>query len=102
MCGNDFEITVSQQNYETSKYCSKKCAHKKGYYSSHEKKYPKTAYLRQIVFLKWQREGLSDSYIRALIKDLPAKDIPQELIELKRLNIKRKRKLKEITHGNSQ
>ncbi len=47
---------------------------------------------------KKEREEISDSYIRLSIKancNLRTKDITQELIELKRMNVKIKRKLKE-------
>jgi hypothetical protein len=51
------------------------------------------------------RKKLNNSYLKNLImnkNNLKAKDIPQELIEIKRLHIKLIRKIKEIKHVNNQ
>ena len=82
-------------------YCSTNC------YNRYTEKYPKTLHLRQKVqsrrVVHRYISGLHDVYIRKIcIAQYKVYDPPKELIELKRLNIKRKRKLKEITHGNSQ
>lgn len=101
VCGNEHEVCESHLKYESSNYCSDKCKRSNGYYGSHYKKYPNTSWLRNAVRQRKKIETLDDVYVKGLI-DLPNDNIPQELIELKRLNIKRKRKLKEKrTHGNS-
>jgi len=100
-CGKEFYVPPSLRTEtvtgtkEGRKYCSRQCFHKGNL------KYPKTIHLRNKVIQKRARIYMHDSYIKCTI-NLPSNQIPKPLIELKRLNIKRKRKLKEITHGNSQ
>lgn len=85
------------------KFCSKSCLH---FYQKNKliNNYPKTSHLRNIIRGRQKIIDLDDAYIKSIFnqrKPFPIHDLPKELIELKRLNIKRKRKLNEITHGNS-
>ena len=94
-CGIGFYVPKNSISKGRGVYCSKNCRDKSFL------KYPKTRDLRAKVRNKRKINNLSGAYISNLY-GMPMNNIPQELIELKRLNIKRKRKLKEITHGNSQ
>ncbi len=94
-CGDKFEERILSDK----RYCSQRCHY------DDRILYPKTSKLRMKVKELQKIRGLKDQYIKSVINSahgIKFKDIPKELIELKRLNIKRKRKLKEITHGNSQ
>lgn len=87
-CGKTFYKPEKEVNGDTEKkiYCSERCSKNKRKYTV--------------------RKELRESYIVKLINNsvnIESNDIPQELIELKRLNIKRKRIIKKRkTHGNSQ
>lgn len=88
-CGESFKVRLS----DTPNHCSRKC------WKENAKTYPRTLYYRDLIRQKWQRESLHETYVKAKLQQstgLSASDIPQKLIELKRLNIKRKRKLKQI------
>ncbi len=125
-CGKNFDRVVSQTSkYRKGKiradFCSTECLNrytkekvKKGVpvYGSQKKRdrdsilTPKEyqSVARKLKDRQYIR-NLEDPYIRGELSkrlSIPSKEIPKELIELKRLNIKRKRKIKEITHGNSQ
>lgn len=93
-CNKKFEVCQSSPQ----EYCSQECHY------NDRTLYHKTAKLRILVKERQRIRSLDDHYMKSVINSatgIPFKDIPKELIELKRLNIKRKRKLKEITHGNS-
>lgn len=97
-CGSEFYVAKHAMRRDTprGKCCSRECFYK------YNKKYPKTLKLRAKVWKRQQRETISDYYVKSTIdrsSGIPlsySDDIPQELIELKRLNIKRKRKPKSI------
>ncbi|HSH51183.1 MAG TPA: hypothetical protein VK982_05625 [Bacteroidales bacterium] len=94
-CGKEFYVSKSAIEKDTPRggFCSRKCFYK------NRNIYPNTLELRKKVLEKWNRENISDYYVRSLLyrtADLDREDIPKELIELKRLNIKRKRKLKTL------
>lgn len=100
-CGVDFEVCKSQVKYKSSNYCSDVCGENNGYYRSHKQLYPHTSHLRDQVRIRRNIKNLNDTYIKTLISrntPLGFEDIPQELIDLKRVGIKRKRKLKQITN----
>lgn len=89
------EFYVSPIHLQERKYCSRECRNI----------YPNTYHLRQKIMIRNDIRKLGDTYVKSKINSsigLRHKDIPKELVELKRLSIKRKRKLNEITHGNSQ
>lgn len=94
-CGDEFYRSNAHIKFD-SNFCSESC------YGKNKELYPKTKRIRHLVRIKQDRLILGDTYVKKLIKSLTTDYIPKELIELKRLNIKRKRKIKEITHGNSQ
>jgi len=104
ICDEEFETRESDNH----KLCSIECKYQ---YTGNKVSvintdlYPKTADLRREIrkkkMSKEKRDNLKSCYLKGLIYNqmgIERGDIPQELVELKRLNIKRKRLIKKQTN----
>lgn len=102
VCNSIFEVRIARKN--TARCCSDKCRHED--HSNRKKLYPKTEKMRALIYAKRQVRNLTDTYIGNYLArkiNVSINEVPKELIELKRLNIKRKRIIKKRkTHGYSQ
>lgn len=100
-CGVEFSTDKWSLSNGRGVYCSVKCQRNSTRIKQTALTDDEWSRLSKKFFNRQKTKKTKDYYISWLLGS-SVKDIPEQLIELKRLTIKRKRLIKEVTHGNSQ